>query len=88
MRLVMARRAQKREITIDEFDAWVERSKAIATLHDRTDERGGPADSFVPVADQEIAWPTDLLAAEGDSETPAAPFQRLELPATRNRLAG
>ena len=84
----MARRAQKREITIDEFDAWVKRTDAIATLHERTDERGGPADSFVPVAEQEIAWPTDLLPAEGDSETPAAAFQGLELPESRNRLAG
>ncbi len=57
-------------------------------MQERADERGGPTPSSVPVARQEVAWPTDLLAAAGDSETPAAAFDGVALPESRNRLAG
>ncbi len=83
----MARRST-RDMTEDEFDAWsrsVDRQEAVAAA---ADEAGGPRLSLVPVIEQDVAWPTDLLAAADDAATPAIPFDDVELPATRNRLAG
>ena len=81
-----------REMTVDEFDAWsasMDRHKQVANL---TDEPGGPSLSLVPVVEQGEAWPTDLLApAEPEPGAPpveAMPFDGVELPASRNRLAG
>ena len=84
----MARRAVKRDITVEEFDAWVAAGKNFEAMEERADERGGPVMSLVPAIEQDIAWPTDLLAAPGDSETPTTPFDGVELPESRNRLAG
>ena len=84
----MARRSQQREWSLEDFDAWSRRSKGLATMRAITDEGGGPADSFVPVVQQDVAGPTDLLPAAGDTETAALAFDGLELPESRNRLAG
>ena len=128
----MARRAAKRDMTVEEFDAWVAASKRFERTAEAADERGGPSLSLVPVVEQDIAWPTDLLppsealpldgrsgpqgsagrdpaecprrggrgegdaggaeaegTSSGDSAAIAAtPFDGVELPATRNRLAG
>lgn len=89
----MARRAP-REITVEEFDAWAASSKRFESVAEAADERGGPRLSMVPVGDQEVAWPTDLLAApgkcdgDGDGDSAATPFDGVDLPVSRNRLAG
>ena len=118
------RRAAKRDMTVEEFDAWVAASNRTEAVAEAADERGGPSLSLVPVVDQNVAWPTDLLppdtspngegpearslsggqtstggeagagagagaSSSGDSSAMAAtPFDGVELPATRNRLAG
>ena len=94
----MAKRAAKKDMTVEEFDAWVAAGNRIDATADAADERGGPSLSLVPLAEQEIAWPTDLLPpalessdpTSGDTPAPVAatPFDGVELPATRNRLAG
>ena len=88
----MARRRQ-RDMSLEEFDAWVKAGDKIDAVAESADERGGPRLSLVPVIEQNEAWPTDLLPApnaEGSAgtETAATPFDGVELPASRNRLAG
>jgi hypothetical protein len=81
-------------MTIEEFDDWCaakDRSQAVAVA---ADETGGPRLSLVPVPDQNIAWPTDLLAPaapadlQGEQPVPAEPFDGVPLPESRKRLAG
>lgn len=94
----MAARAKPgREMTLEEFDAWSAARGRVATVAKLADEGGGPSMSLVPLIEQEIAWPTDLLApaapdsAEGAEATPpaaATPFDGVDLPDSRNRLAG
>jgi hypothetical protein len=61
-------------------------------VQEAADERGGPSLSLVPVEDQNIAWPTDLLApavpAEGAEPVLPMPFDGVELDNSRKRLAG
>lgn len=90
-----------RDWTLEEYDDWCaaeQRQKAVA---EAADEEGGPSLSLVPRAEREENWPTDLLppaAAEpadaGEPEAPAdppvaaMPFDGVELPDSRKRLAG
>ena len=102
----MATRAKAgRDMTVEEFDAWSAAKGRVEAMGEQADEGGGPSLSLVPVRDQEIAWPTDLLApadppASADQPAPAdapedgapavtaTPFDGVELPDSRNRLAG
>lgn len=84
----MPRSRRKRDLTIEEYDAWSAARKNFEETAKSADEGGGPRLSLVPLIDQDIAWPTDLLPVAGDTETPATPFDGVELPESRNRLAG
>ena len=81
------------EMTVEEFDAWAAASKKFENVAEAADEEGGPRLSLVPVPEQNIAWPTDLLPppaqAEGDA-TPVEPmpFDGVPLENSRKRLAG
>ena len=87
----MARHA-KRDMTVEEFDRWCAARQNVEKVQSAADERGGPSLSLVPVEDQNIAWPTDLLAPavqpEGSEPVAAMPFDGVELPDSRKRLAG
>jgi hypothetical protein len=95
----MARRAAK-DMTVEEFDAWVAAGKRFDAVAQAADENGGPSLSLVPVVDQNDAWPTDLLApaAAPGEQPPAAPagepvvlaepFDGVPLEDSRKRLAG
>lgn len=87
----MARRAA-RDMTLEEFDRWCEATKRVENVQKSADERGGPSLSLVPVEEQDIAWPTDLLApavpAEGSEPVAPMPFDGVELDSSRKRLAG
>lgn len=82
----------KRDMTVEEFEAWSAARKRVAAAQEAADERGGPSLSLVPVEEQEIAWPTDLLPpavqAEGAEPVVAMPFDGVELDDSRKRLAG
>ena len=90
----MVKRAAGRNMTIEEFDAWSAAKGRIDAVHAAADEGGGPALSLVPAPQQETAWPTDLLPPTGevalsdDASIVAMPFDGVELPESRNRLAG
>jgi len=79
-------------MTVEEFDAWAAAGDRFEAVAKAADERGGPSMSLVPAAEQDIAWPTDLLppsdGSDDGSPIAATPFDGVELPATRNRLAG
>ncbi len=86
-------RRKHREMTVEEYDAWAAAQKRVDKATETADEAGGPRLSLVPLIEQNEAWPTDLLAApnpdnNGDAETAATPFDGVELPESRNRLAG
>jgi hypothetical protein len=49
-------------MTIEEFDAWSAATRRVEAAAEAADETGGPRLSLVPVPEQNIAWPTDLLA--------------------------
>jgi hypothetical protein len=55
------RRRIPREITVEEFDDWSRATKKFAEVAEAADEVGGPRLSLVPLPEQNIAWPTDLL---------------------------
>ena len=76
-----------RECTLEEYEAWVAASKRTRAVKEAADEEGGPGLSLVPVPEQNIAWPTDLLSAEGSGEKPM-PFDGVPLESSRKRLAG
>lgn len=56
----MARRVT-RDMTLEEFDVWCNASKKFEEVGQAADEVGGPRLSLVPLPEQDIAWPTDLL---------------------------
>jgi hypothetical protein len=62
-------RRAKRDMTIDEFEAWVAAGKKIEAVAEAADETGGPRLSLVAVPEQNEAWPTDLLAPAPASHT-------------------
>jgi hypothetical protein len=83
-------------MTVAEFDAWSAARTSFREMQASADECGGPMLSLVSEPDQQDAWPTDLLApAAPDSSLPseaqtitAMPFDGVDLPDSRNRLAG
>jgi hypothetical protein len=87
----MARRVAK-EMTVEEFDAWVAAGKRFDEVAEAADEIGGPRLSLVPLPEQSVAWPTDLLPPavqeEGAEPVEATPFDGIPLESSRNRLAG
>jgi len=90
-----------REVTVEEYDDWSNARKKFEEVGDAADEVGGPRLSLVPLPEQDIAWPTDLLppAAEPGDESAASsggssaliaatPFDGFPLESSRKRLAG
>ena len=82
-----------RDLTVEEFDAWCAATKKFEKVLAAADEGGGPALSLVPVPEQELACPTDLLAPaepadDGSAPVAAMPFDGVPLDESRNRLAG
>ena len=88
----MAKRKSK-DMTVEEFDEWCAATDKFDQVADAADEVGGPRLSLVPLTEQAIAWPTDLLPPDGggaDGEPPivATPFDGIPLEDSRKRLAG
>ena len=88
----MASRAG-RDMTVEEFNDWSEAQKKFRAVSKAADELGGPRLSLVPVVEQEVAWPTDLLppsegSADDDVPVEAMPFDGVPLESSRRRLAG
>ena len=99
----MAKRVA-REMTVEEFDQWSAATTRYEKVAEAADEVGGPRLSLVPLPEQNIAWPTDLLPpaipprngegdqpqAGGGAEPPveATPFDGIPLESSRKRLAG
>jgi hypothetical protein len=87
---MMATRTE-RDMTVEEFDAWCAARQRTDAVAEAADEEGGPRLSLVPAAEQEAAWPTDLLPGgeeQGEPSAPAMPFDGVPLQSSRNRLAG
>jgi hypothetical protein len=98
----MARRVP-REMTVEQYDDWSNATKKFEQVAEAADEVGGPRLSLVPLPEQDIAWPTDLLPPAADPDcTPAeagaqpgqeppvsaTPFDGIPLESSRKRLAG
>jgi hypothetical protein len=87
---------QGRDMTLAEFNAWSAARTMSREVRAAADECGGPMLSLVTEPDQEPAWPTDLLAPAASDSNPqseaqtitAMPFDGVDLPDSRNRLAG
>jgi hypothetical protein len=52
-------------MTVEEFDDWCNATKKFDEVAEAADEVGGPRLSLVPLPEQNIAWPTDLLPSRG-----------------------
>jgi hypothetical protein len=98
----MAKRKSK-DMTVEEFDEWCAARKRFDEVAEAADEVGGPRLSLVPLPEQNIAWPTDLLPPSpprnGEGDHPkdgggaepaiaATPFDGIQLEDSRKRLAG
>lgn len=94
----MARRVAK-EMTVEEFDVWCKTNDKLDAVAEAADEEGGPRLTLVPVPEQNIAWPTDLLPPAPVPHDPspdatdvpavlAEPFDGVPLDDSRKRLAG
>jgi hypothetical protein len=95
----MARRVP-RDMTVEEFYDWSNAVTKFEEVGKAADEVGGPRLSLVPVPEQDIAWPTDLLppdaaddadageAGTAEAPVPAMPFDGIPLESSRNRRAG
>lgn len=91
-------RCTGRDMTLEEFDAWIAAGDRRDAVVKAADEEGGPRLSLVPKPDRDIPWPTDLLPpAAADPPTPAqsaggeaaaTPFDGVALEDSRKRLAG
>jgi hypothetical protein len=87
-------------MTVEEFDAWSAATDKFEKMAELADEGGGPRLTLVPVPEQNICWPTDLLAPSPvpGEETPdaepapppveAMPFDGVPLKPSYRRLAG
>jgi len=73
----MAKR-KSTDMTVDEFDEWCKARDTLDGVAAAADEVGGPRLSLVPLPEQKIAWPTDLLppgpppACLGEGDRPEA----------------
>ncbi|HEY7806717.1 MAG TPA: hypothetical protein VIC34_05900 [Croceibacterium sp.] len=86
----MARR-RARDLTPEEYDNWSAADRKFKAVAEAADEAGGPSLSLVPRTEREEAWPTDLLPPADplpDGAIAAMPFDGVELPDSRKRLAG
>jgi hypothetical protein len=74
---------------VDAFEEWCAARKRVQAVQEAADERGGPSLSLVPVEEQNVAWPTDLITEpeEGAEPVKATPFDGVELPESRKRVA-
>lgn len=82
-----------RDWTMEEYEQWTKERGKLEAMQEQCDERGGPRLTLVPLPDQNIAWPTDLLAPaappeEGAEPVTPMPFDGVELDDRRKRLAG
>jgi hypothetical protein len=84
--MIMARR-EARDLTVEEFDNWSAATDKFEAVAEAADEEGGPSLSLVPGPERNEVWPTDLLPPAEPSD-PAMPFDGVELPDSRKRLAG
>jgi len=75
-------------MTVEQFNEWSAASRKFADVAEAADEVGGPRLSLVPLPEQDIAWPTDLLPPEGDPSVEPSPFDGIPLESSRKRLAG
>ncbi|MBX3560865.1 MAG: hypothetical protein KF780_03535 [Sphingomonas sp.] len=94
------KRGAQREMSLEEFDAWVAASDRHDAVAKAADEEGGPRLSLVPLPERGEVWPTDLLppaagpgsraeAEAGDAPAIApTPFDGVELEDSRKRWAG
>jgi hypothetical protein len=46
---------------VEEFDNWCKAANRVAEIGETADEVGGPRLFLVPLPEQNIAWPTDLV---------------------------
>jgi hypothetical protein len=85
------------DYTLEDYDRWAAASGRDEAVAEAADEEGGPRLSLVPLADREVAWPTDLLPpagqvgscdAAGAAAATAEPFDGIALEDSRKRLAG
>jgi hypothetical protein len=66
------------EMTVEQFDEWCASTSKFESAAEAADEVGGPRLSLVPLPEQNIAWPTDLLppnpppACLGEGDQPQA----------------
>lgn len=90
------RRREAREMSNEEFDAWLAASARIDATKAAADEEGGPRMSLVQIVDRAGPMPTDLLPsaklpdADPDAAAPLAaePLDGIALPDSRKRLTG
>lgn len=97
------RRREAREMSNEEFDAWLAASARIDATKAAADEEGGPRLSLVQIVDRAGPMPTDLLPppklpdtppanASGDPDAAAPlaaePLDGIALPDSRKRLTG
>ncbi|MBX9731394.1 MAG: hypothetical protein K2X59_08705 [Sphingomonas sp.] len=97
------RRREAREMSNEEFDAWLAANDRIDATRAAADEEGGPRISLVQIVDRAGPMPTDLLpppnlpdappataAADPDTAAPLAaePLDGIALPDSRKRLTG
>jgi hypothetical protein len=92
------KRNPAREMSLEEFDAWMAAGDRVEAVAEAADEEGGPRLSLVRATERQEVWPTDLLpptpASPGDTEAPAeppipaTPFDGVALEDSRKRLAG
>lgn len=85
-------RNTRREWTVEDYDTLTAATKSFESVAEAADEEGGPSLSLVPKPERGEVWPTDLLPPaepDPDAEPVAAmPFDGVELPDSRKRLAG
>jgi hypothetical protein len=83
---------QANELSVEGFEAWVAATERSDSIAEAADESGGPRLSLVPAEDRNESWPTDLLAPvtpdEAASPVAPMPFDGIDLPDSRKRLAG
>ena len=80
-------RPEPREMTLEEFDAWMAANERVDDVGKAADEEGGPSLSLVPATERGDVWPTDLLPPAEPAEG-ATPFDGVALEDSRKRLAG
>jgi hypothetical protein len=70
------KRHTAREMSLEEFDAWVAASDRDDAIDKAADEEGGPRLSLVPLSERGEVWPTDLLPPAGATRAAEQPAGR------------